>query len=284
MARLLAWLLVVSLVVGAATITEAAPATERMLALCAALLLGMKVVVLVEHRRGGGAPLGALATLAFVVGWPGMRPALFARLGAETAALPGAAALVGKGLARVGLGALLLAAGRLVWVETGSRVAAAPFLLAGLSLLLHFGLMNVVAGAWRAVGVDAAPLFRAPLLATSLSEFWGRRWNLAFSEMIALAVSRPVSARFGRTTGVLAAFAFSAIAHELAISVPARGGYGGPSLYFLLHGGLVVLERRLGWSGRAWTLGWLLVPLPLLFHGPFLEAVVWPLTVTAARP
>jgi hypothetical protein len=31
------------------------------------------------------------------------------------------------------------------------------------------------------------------------------------------------------------------------------------------------------WIGRAWTIFWLALPLPILFHRPFLAAVVWPL-------
>ena len=40
--------------------------------------------------------------------------------------------------------------------------------------MLHFGLFNVAAGLWRLAGVDARPLFRAPLAARSLADFWGR--------------------------------------------------------------------------------------------------------------
>ena len=30
-------------------------------------------------------------------------------------------------------------------------------------------------------------------------------------------------------------------------------------------------------ASRAWTLFWLVAPLPLLFHPPFLRGIVWPL-------
>jgi hypothetical protein len=39
---------------------------------------------------------------------------------------------------------------------------------------------HATGGAWRLAGVDRRPLFLAPLRSTSLAEFWGRRWNLAF--------------------------------------------------------------------------------------------------------
>jgi alginate O-acetyltransferase complex protein AlgI len=155
-------------------------------------------------------------------------------------------------------------------------------MLVGLSLVLHFGLFNILAGLWRLAGVDCEPLFRAPLAARSLGEFWSRRWNLAFSEMTATAVYRPLCRHLDRGPARLLAFLFSGALHELAISFPVACGYGLPSLYFLLHGGLVLAEQRLApqrhaWLGHVWTLTWLALPLPLLFHPAFLAGVVWPL-------
>ena len=154
-------------------------------------------------------------------------------------------------------------------------------------MTLHFGLFNLVAGAWRRAGVDCRPLFVAPLRSTSLGEFWGRRWNLAFSQMTAIAIYQPLVRRAGRRAALAASFLGSGLLHELAISVPVRAGYGLPLAYFALHGALVMAEGRLAragrpidrvaWAGRAWTLAWLVVPLPILFHRPFLAGVAWPL-------
>ena len=80
-------------------------------------------------------------------------------------------------------------------------------------------------------------------------------------------------------------FVVSGLLHEMAISLPVRAGYGGPLAYFVLHGVLVLLEPRLdreGWKptgawGLGWTLGWLALPIPLLFHPPFLAGVLLPL-------
>ena len=169
----------------------------------------------------------------------------------------------------------------------GWRIPATALLLVGLSLMTHFGIFNILAAIWRRAGVDCRPLFRAPLQSRSLTEFWGRRWNLAFSEMTAVAAYRPLEHIVGKRTATAGAFLFSGLLHELAISVPVEAGYGLPMLYFALHGGLVLLERRLdgtawamsrwGWLSRAWTFGWLVLPLPILFHRAFLAGVVWPL-------
>jgi alginate O-acetyltransferase complex protein AlgI len=73
-------------------------------------------------------------------------------------------------------------------------------------------------------------------------------------------------------------FLASGLLHELAISVPVRAGYGLPTAYFVLQGALVVLEKRIRREpGRLWTLFWLVAPLPMLFHAPFLRGIVWPL-------
>jgi hypothetical protein len=73
---------------------------------------------------------------------------------------------------------------------------------------------------------------------------------------------------------------------------PVDRGYGLPLSYFALHGLLRLTEQRLeraghpisrhAWVGRAWTIFWLVLPLPILFHRPFLAGVIWPLLGAAA--
>jgi alginate O-acetyltransferase complex protein AlgI len=193
----------------------------------------------------------------------------------------GAAALMKTGLAYVGLGTGLFLLALLVWRLTASTVLATVLLLPALSLFLHFGVFGVLAGLWRAAGADVGPLFRAPWRARSLGEFWSRRWNLAFSEMTSLAVYRPIAARRGRRAALAAAFLFSGLLHEVAISLPVRAGYGRPLLYFAIHGALTQVERERGPFGRALTLLVVVLPLPLLFHRPFLQGVIWPLLGTS---
>ena len=61
--------------------------------------------------------------------------------------------------------------------------------------------------------------------------------------------------------------------HELAITVPARGGYGLPSIYFCLHAVLARVPLR----GRIWTAACVLAPLPLLVPAAFVDGVLRPL-------
>lgn len=283
--RVVSWTLVVATICVAVLICRTESPPVRMVVMIIMLLCALKVVVLVEDGLAGGAELGALQWVGFAMLWPGMKPALFVR--AFTVRFGGSATLVERGLTRFVVGVVLIVLARIVWLRTGSAALPTLLLFPGLSLALHFGVFNILAGVWRRLGADCSPLFVAPLRARSLTEFWGRRWNLAFSEMTALALYRPLSPCLGRMGATLIAFLFSGILHELAISFPVRTGYGLPLLYFLLHGGLVIVERvlasrgkpieKMGWLGLAWLLMWLVLPLPLLFHGTFIAEVAWPI-------
>lgn len=272
-----AWAMSAAGLLAAGWLVRDQPAGYRMLALCGALLYGMKAVVGAAAVRAGGAPLGPVRWLAFAALWPGMRPAPFHGLGSGPR--HGAGELALRGLRNLACGvALVPLAGRLG--RTGHELPAFLLGLPGISLATHFGLFNLAAGGLRRAGVDVGALFRNPPASRSLSEFWGRRWNRAFSEMTSIAVHRPLRARLGNRAAIPIAFLFSGALHELAISVPVRAGWGGPLGYFALHALAMALERRLtleGTAARLWTLAWIVLPLPLLFHAAFRADVVAPL-------
>lgn len=258
------------------------PAGFRMLAICGVTLFAMKGVVAVEESSRRDLRLGAVPWIAWAATWPGMRPELFTTI--PWRPRPGAGALVVKGLQRLALGAGLLLAARLAFTATHSSLLTTALALPALSLILHFGLFNVLAGLWRFAGVDTYSLFDRPLAARTLNEFWSRRWNLPFTEMTQRAVYRPLTGPLGRDGAAMLAFGFSGLLHELAISVPVQAGHGWPMLYFVLHGAATRIEPRLRgvftrrpWLAHVWTVGWLGLPLPLLFHEPFIHGVVWPL-------
>jgi hypothetical protein len=282
-ARAFAWAALVLGTLGVERLVADEPAGVRMIALITFALLLMKVIVVVEEKALGMKALSVGAWFGFAGAWLGMKPRLFAS--PEPVSLNGAGLLLRRGAIHVVVGATLVLLARVAWLSLHSRLLATALLLPGLSLLVHFGLCSLLAGAWRLRGVACEALFRAPLRAQNLGEFWARRWNVAFSEMTAIAVYRPLAARLGRGPALMAGFALSGLLHEMAISAPVRAGFGLPLLYFLVHGVLVLFERALaragrplsGWSGRAWAIFWVLAPLPLLFHRPFLAGVIWPL-------
>ena len=157
--------------------------------------------------------------------------------------------------------------------------------MVGIILILHFGLFQLLSCYWRSVGIQARPIMNHPLASTSLSEFWGRRWNTAFRDLTHRFLFRPFAAWFGPRLGLFAGFVFSGAIHDLVISVPAKGGYGRPTAYFAIQGAALILERsdfgrrhRLGrgWRGRVFTFLVLVVPVFLLFHRPFVARVIVP--------
>jgi alginate O-acetyltransferase complex protein AlgI len=152
-------------------------------------------------------------------------------------------------------------------------------------LILHFGLFKLASGGWRALRVDAAPIMNRPLRSTSVSEFWGRRWNAAFNDLAVRLIFRPVARRTTVFAATLIAFAASGLIHELVISLPAGAGFGLPTAYFLVQGLGVLAERspagkrlRLGSGIAGWVFTIVVVAGPAywLFHPPFVRQVIVP--------
>jgi membrane bound O-acyltransferase family protein len=178
----------------------------------------------------------------------------------------------------------------LLWVVARSIPQGDPLLrgwvaMLGLILLLHFGAFQIVALLWQSLGVKAEPIMSAPLRSTALGEFWGKRWNLGFRQLSHELIFRPLH----RTLGVQAAgflvFVVSGLIHDLVISLPARGGYGLPTTYFLLQGtGMTIEHSRfgkrlgLGQGVRGWgfMIVFLAAPVFWLFHPWFVLRVILP--------
>jgi hypothetical protein len=261
----------------------------KMLVLISITFIVMKIIVTIESYRTKPFALSTKQWLMFCFGWAGMRPQLFEYYGQRQ--LEGGREMIFFGLKRIIVGVLLLClAHQLIFLNTNPTVVywlTSVVLLVAFSLILHFGLLSISAGILRFKGVNAGYLFKSPLKSRSLTEFWSKRWNLAFSEMVAIVIFKPLKNKIGQIGAVLAGFAFSGILHELALSLPVSTGYGLPFLYFLIQGILVILEKVLlnhqiyilqrPVIGKIWTLFWVIVPAPLLFHDAFIQQVVWPL-------
>ncbi len=164
----------------------------------------------------------------------------------------------------------------------------------GIIFVLHFGLFHVLSCAWRSYGVNAAPIMNWPIASQSLTEFWGRRWNLAFRDLTHRFLFQPLLRRVGPVGSMLIGFLVSGLIHDLVISIPARGGWGLPTLYFTLQGVAILIERsrwgrRIGLGsglvGRLFCCTILALPCPLLFHSAFVLRVIVPfLHVIGALP
>jgi hypothetical protein len=218
--------------------------------------------------------------------WPGMNPTPFypavPPTPAELVTTPREWAVAGAKTA-AGLAALILL-GPLV--DSHSPIAAGWIGMIGLILLLHSGLFHLAALAWRHAGVAAEPIMDNPLRATSLSDFWGRRWNRAFRDLVDPLVFRPLVRRYGPRVASWGVFLFSGLVHDLVITLPAGGGYGRPTLYFLLQAAVIELTHsplgkrwrlRSGLRARAIAAITLIGPLGLLAPRPFIENCILPL-------
>jgi len=218
---------------------------------------------------------------AYLVAWPGMN----AREFLDCTIIPPPPARKEW----IGAGSLTVTGAVMIWVmarRIPADLVAGWVGLAGIAFLLHFGSFRLLSLAWKSAGVSAQPLMRAPLLATSVAEFWNSRWNVAFTELVGRYVFGPTVRRWGSAVSCLIVFLLSGLIHELVISVPARGGFGLPTGYFMAQGGAVLFERsrfgrrvglRRGWRGRAFTVAMTAGPAFWLFNPTFIRNVILPM-------
>ncbi len=226
--------------------------------------------------------------LAWWLGWMGMDPARFLNLeSTATEHRPKLAEwwyavrnILGGTMLFV-VGAYLIANG---WIYTGGWCG-----MFGVVLVMHFGFFHLISCGWWTVGVDAQPIMDRPLTSASLGEFWGRRWNRAFRDASYAALFHPIAKQWSTTKAMIVVFLFSGMIHEAGISVPAGGGYGLPTLYFILQAAMLITENsawgkraglKRGLRGRVFTMAVVFGPLAMLFHPPFVYQVIVPMMKT----
>jgi alginate O-acetyltransferase complex protein AlgI len=275
--RLLGWGLLLALpALVLLGVPESWPRWAFMWLLAAAIFTGCKVLTWAETvvRAPWWLHVGYLA-------WPGMDAAAFLtpkdgvrRPPAREWGLAFAKTLLGAGFVW-GLARIVPAEYALLKGWTG---------MVGVVLMLHFGSFHLLSCAWRAAGIDAVPLMDRPLASKSVGELWGRRWNRAFRDLTHRFLFRPLSSRLGMRWALWLAFLFSGLIHELVVSLPARGGWGGPTAFFLLQAlalsfersgrGQALLAGRV--AGRLFTFLVLALPAVILVHPPFVLRVMLP--------
>jgi hypothetical protein len=226
--------------------------------------------------------------LAYCV-WPGMQPRQFL-VGARAPA--GAPVPTLRGFLRnVATGAALLLLARLMPAAT-PRAVRLWVALVGACFLFLVARLDFWALVFRAMGFAVEKLWDCPVAATSVGDFWGRRWNRIVSGFLREVVFTPLARLAGARAALLAVFLYSGLYHEI-VSVMARSGYGGPTLYFLVQYLGVAAEstgrgRRLlrdrPWLGRAWTFAVVVAPVGLLLHRGFVEGYLVPMLTEAGVP
>jgi hypothetical protein len=274
------WLPISVLPLTALAFRNSLPPWVFMWILAIAIYLGLKWLTWWRARLRIAHP--AWRSVAYLLAWPGMDADAF--LDARQSASQPAFTTWLRATFEATLGAILL------WVVPRS-LPQEQFLLCGwvgmvgLILLLHFGTFQLVALVWQNLGVKAEPIMSTPLRSTSLGEFWGKRWNLGFRQLAHELIFRPLYRKLGPDAAGLLVFMVSGLIHDLVISLPARGGYGLPTLYFLLQGMGVSVEHSrfgkrfgLGQGVRGWCFMIVLLTVPVfgLFHPWFVLRVILP--------
>lgn len=257
---------------------------QTMVALALSIYAPSKLAMWLSERHR----LTGWRAFAFLLAWPGMDPRPFAGGWHESTSQTRDWFLA---FAKMAGGAAVL------FLLVSYAAPASPRLaglagIAGLTLIFHCGLFHLAALTWQSLGVPVQPIMNSPLLATSLSDFWSRRWNLGFRDLAHRLVFRPLLARTNANTAMFGVFLFSGVVHDVVISVPAGAGYGLPTLYFLLQAVGLQLSRctwfrdaalNRGWQGWTVTAAFVLVPIELLFHAPFCERVIVPMVAAINR-
>ena len=122
------------------------------------------------------------------------------------------------------------------------------------------------------LGQDPAqwpPAFDAPWRATSLSEFWGRRWHQWLRHIFLIQAGYPLSFIFGRVGFVIGAFLSSAVFHHIGLySLDSTSKLWRMLVGFGMMAPGVLAERTFkqltgrkvcGLAGRVWTMTWLIL-------------------------
>jgi hypothetical protein len=277
--RSAAWLPSIILPSAVICLGRSLPPWQTMWAIAFAIFFGVKWLTWWSASETISPTIGR--SLSFFLLWPGMDARSF--LGNITPPKPRAVQALWASV-KIAAGIALL------WSVARQIPPNLPLLrgwtgLIGLILVLHFGSFELLAFVWQRLGVNAVPIMQKPLRSTSLADFWGKRWNLGFRQLSHEFVFQPLRSRIGVPAAALSVFLFSGWIHELAISFPARAGYGLPTAYFLLEGAGVALERssigrslglRGGFSGWCFAAVITACPAFWLFHPPFVIRVVLP--------
>lgn len=132
------------------------------------------------------------------------------------------------------------------WVFVLWQIAAAACLATGGMTMFESLLMTS--------GSYVPPGFISPLASPSFREFWGQRWNMAFSRIVKRDLFFPLK-RKGLPTWFANGFVFtfSGAAHEYAVFVCLAYTDGSMGLFFLLHGLITFMDswltEKIDWLG-----------------------------------
>ncbi len=276
-------------------------AVERLIFGTVGLLIMLKSIILLRYSSADARSLDKVGLLLYMSLWPGMDPEPFRQ--PKRVIESGARFVKGFCFMLTGLASAFVLSACIDRVPP----LAVPWLgILSLFLIIHFGYAEILTCFVRLAGFDVQPLFKDPLAATSLRDFWSKRWNLAFVEMNRILFLPGAKRVAGISGAAFLVFLLSGFFHELAISYASLSGWGGPIIYFAIQGIAFIIELKCmpaprfpgrvqhafdtgccsdsrsssshfvlqGWWRRVWTFGCVLAPLPLLFTPVFNQVFI----------
>lgn len=263
--RLGVWLMMLASVLLMHWVSLGESGFMRMILICSVLLASMKAITYREWCATRKKKLSWPRWLMFSCLWFGMDPGAFVtRRKVEWKS-------------HIVVGGLCLIFGLIaVWFCYLLDIRNVVILFICMSAGFHFGILRLLTAFWRMMGFPVRVLFRNPLKMRGFRDFWSKRWNLGYSQMMARAVKKPLTPLLGERGGMFAVFVVSGLLHELAITVPVGVGYGWPTLFFLLHGGICFFEKRDSVLMGVLCGVVLILGVPFLFGEKFVEEIIFP--------
>ena len=201
--------------------------------------LGIRAAALAQRRGGPPLRAGEIARELLIP-----RPLLAER--ASPVRRPGR--LLARGALAMGACVALLVAGDAVRLWRWSRFLDDLLVFVEVAVGAA-GIHDMIVGvAALAFGRHVRGLLDRPELSTSLSQFWGRRWNRQVQTDLDRGFFRPLARRGRWRAGTMAAFAASGVMHAVAVLDADRWEVtllpaAGVMFFFLLNGALILIEQ-----------------------------------------
>lgn len=237
----------------------------------------IKIAALIWQISDGAKFQSRLGIFVFLFAWPGISVSGFTQRG-EVESTTGTRFLEAWITFLCGCAILFVVA----LIGHGDVTALNYVSLFAILLIIHLGLIEVVADGIRLLGFSPNSLFDRPYLSTSLRDFWSVRWNRAFVDMNKIFIMGPLRDKIPLAILTFSIFAVSGVLHEIGISYADGVSWGSPLLYFLIQGiGMEIEKRRKMPRILVWA--WIVLPVTLLFTPAFTNLFLGSLSRTISE-
>lgn len=266
--RIFGLILLLLALVGLWALRDSSPLV-RLAAASIGMIWAIKLAAFFWQRSENRKPHSILSAFLFLFAWPGVSLQGFTQRTAEPPPETGTRFLESWLCFLAGIVTL----GGVSLIGGGTSTVLNYIGLFSILLIVHMGLVELMADGIRLLGFSPQSLFDRPYLASSLREFWSHRWNRAFVDMNKIFLVHPLRNKAPASLLVFSIFVISGLLHELGISYSDHLSWGKPLLYFVWQGLGMELEKHKKFP-RFLVWFWILVPVPLLFTPAFTNLFV----------